>query len=63
MVFFNQTAHGISPSGGKIKSLTIRLFISNCTGAIYFTDMFLQGGFIATGWTGHVSEIKWTLDG
>lgn len=62
MVFFTQTAHNISPNN-KIKSLTIRLFVSDCTGAVYFTDLFLQGGSIATGWTGHVSEIKWTLDG
>jgi hypothetical protein len=25
--------------------------------------MFLQGGSIATGWVGHVSEIQWTEDG
>ncbi len=62
MVFFNEVAHGIS-SYKKIKSLTIRLFISDSTGSVYFTDLFLQGGSIATGWTGHVSEIKWTLDG
>lgn len=62
MVFFTQTAHNISPSK-RIKSLTIRLFVSDCTGAVYFTDLFLQGGSIATGWAGHVSEIKWTLDG
>lgn len=62
MVFFNQTAHNIS-SSKRIKSLTIRLFVSDCNGAVYFTDLFLQGGSIATGWAGHVSEIKWTLDG
>jgi len=61
-VFFNQTAHNIS-SSKRIKSLTIRLFVSDCTCAVYFTDLFLQGGSIATGWAGHVSEIKWTLDG
>ncbi len=62
MVFFTQIAHGIS-AGKKIKSVTVRLFIFDCTGTVYFTDLFLQGGSIATGWTGHVSEIKWTLDG
>lgn len=62
MVFFTQIAHGISASK-KIKAVTVRLFISDCTGTVYFTDLFLQGGSIATGWTGHVSEIKWTLDG
>ena len=62
MVFFTQIAHGISASK-KIKSVTVRLFISDCTGTVYFTALFLQGGSIATGWAGHVSEIKWTLDG
>jgi len=30
---------------------------------VYFTDLLLQGGSVATGWVGHVSEIQWTLDG
>lgn len=64
MAYFSHTAHVISPRGfSKIKSLTIRLFITDCAGQIYFTDMLLQGGTIATGWIGHVSEIQWTLDG
>ncbi|GAA0493174.1 hypothetical protein IRB23M11_01830 [Alkalibacterium sp. m-11] len=64
MAYFTQTSHVISAKSlSKIKSLTIRLFITDCTGEIFFTDMFLQGGTIATGWVGHVSEIQWTLDG
>ncbi|MGY3815486.1 hypothetical protein PML95_04535 [Vagococcus lutrae] len=64
MVFLTQTAHGINPKGSeKIRRITIRLFVRDCTGAVYFTDLLLQGGSIATGWVGHVSEIKWTLDG
>lgn len=64
MVFLTQTAHAITSKGsGKIKKLTIRLFVKDCTGTVYFTDILLQGGSIATGWVGHVSEIKWTLDG
>ena len=64
MAYFSQTEHAITPRGiGKIKSLTIRLFITDCSGEVFFTDMLLQGGSVATGWIGHVSEIKWTLDG
>ena len=64
MAYFSQTAHAITPRGiGKIKSLTIRLFITDYSGEVFFTDMLLQGGSVATGWIGHVSEIKWTLDG
>ena len=64
MADVSQTAHAITPRGiGKIKSLTIRLFITDCSCEVFFTDMLLQGGSVATGWIGHVSEIKWTLDG
>ena len=64
MAYFSQTAHAITPRGiGKIKSLTNRLLITDCSGVGFFTDMLLQGGSVATGWIGHVSEIKWTLDG
>lgn len=64
MVFFTQTAADVTPKGHeRLRSITIRLFVSDCTGAVYFTDMLLQGGSIATGWVGHVSEIQWTLDG
>ena len=48
---------------GRIKSITVRVCVTDCTGAVYITDMLLQGGSIATGWVGHVSEILWTLDG
>ena len=37
--------------------------ITDCTGKVYFTDIMVQGGSIATGWVGHPSEIQWTLDG
>jgi hypothetical protein len=30
---------------------------------VYFTDIMLQAGSIATGWVGHVGEIQWTQDG
>ena len=64
MVYFSHTAYVISPRGfSKIKALTIRIYVSDCTGTVFFTDMLLQGGSIATGWTPHVSEIKWALDG
>lgn len=64
MAYFNQVAHDISPkSSKKVKSIMLRLFISDCTGTVYFTDIFVQAGKVATGWVGHVSEIKWTMDG
>ena len=32
------------------------------TPVIYFTDIMLQGGTVATSWVGHVSEIRWSFD-
>jgi hypothetical protein len=37
--------------------------MQDCTGEVYFTDIQLQAGSVATGWVGHVSEIQWTEDG
>jgi len=64
MAYFQQIARDASPKGyGKLRSITIRLCVTNCSGMVYFTDIMLQAGSIATGWVGHVCEIKWTLDG
>lgn len=64
MASFTQTATDLSPKGyGRLRSITVRLCITDCTGTVFFTDMLLQGGSIATGWVGHVSEIQWTQDG
>ena len=64
MASFSQTATDLSPKGyGRLRSTTIRLCVTDCTGKVYFTDIMVQGGSIATGWVGHPSEIQWTLDG
>ncbi|ABZ85481.1 hypothetical protein HM1_2972 [Heliomicrobium modesticaldum Ice1] len=64
MPAFQQIARDATPKGyGTLRSITIRLVVSDCTGAVYFTDLMLQAGSVATGWVGHVSEIQWTLDG
>jgi len=64
MAYFQQIARDASPKGyGKLRSITIRLCITDCSGSVYFTDIVLQAGSVATGWVGHVCEIKWTLDG
>ena len=63
MAYFQHSARDASPKGyGKLCSITVRLVIQNCTGTVYFTDIMLQAGVVATGWVGHVCEIKWTLD-
>lgn len=64
MAYLQHIARDASPKGyGKLRSITIRLVITNCSGEVYFTDLMLQAGLVATGWVGNVSEIQWVLDG
>jgi hypothetical protein len=65
MVYFTNTSAKITPEDTtkRISSITVRLFFYNCTGAVYVTDLLLEGGSVATGWVGHPSEIQWSLDG
>lgn len=64
MAYFQHVARDASPKGyGRLRSITIRLVITNCSGEVFFTDILLQAGAVASGWVGHVCEIKWTLDG
>jgi hypothetical protein len=64
MAGFQQIARDATPKGyGTLISITVRLVVVNCSGEVYFTDIQLQAGSVATGWVGHVSEIQWTLDG
>ena len=63
MANFNHVAQAVTPQYGRVKSIRIRVCVHDCSGTIYITDMLLQGGSIATGWVGHISEIQWTEDG
>lgn len=63
MASFTHVAQAVSLQNGRVKKIRIRVCVTDCTGTIHITDMFLQGGSIATGWVGHVSEIQWTQDG
>lgn len=60
MASFTHVAQDVSPQYGRVTKITIRVCVTDCTGTVYITDMLLQGGSIATGWVGHVSEIQWT---
>lgn len=46
----------------EVEKIDIRLTGNNFTGTLWITDLMLQGGSLATIWTGHVSEILWTYD-
>ncbi len=65
MVNFSKTSAKISPQkrGTRIKSITVRFCVTNCTGLFYVTDILLQAGGTAVGWVGHPCEIRWVLDG
>ncbi len=65
MAYFSKTQARIAPEnyGGRVKSITVRVCVTNCTGTFYITDILLQAGAVATGWVGHPCEIRWTLDG
>jgi hypothetical protein len=56
--------HGtVNPQYGRTVKITIRVYVQDCTGTVYITDMIFQDGSLASGWVGHVSEIQWTQDG
>lgn len=64
MAVFSHIARNASPKDGKrVRAITVRLCITDCTGTVYFTDILFQAGAVATGWVGHICEIPWTLDG
>lgn len=48
---------------GKVKEIEVKFIVEDVEVVIYLTDVMLQGGTIATMWTGHPSEIKWSFDG
>ncbi len=64
MAVFQIVARDASPKGyGRIATVTVRLVMRDCAGEVWFTDLMLQAGSVATGWVGNVAEIQWTEDG
>ncbi len=63
MASFTHVHKDISPQYGRVAKIKVRVFVNDCTGTVYITDMNLQDGSLASGWVGHVSEIEWTQDG
>ena len=64
-LFFKDNSKGYTEnfSSERLKSVTVRVCITDYEGDFYITDILLQGGPVAMGWVGHPSEIRWTLDG
>ncbi len=63
MASFTHVQGTVSPQYGRVVSITVRVFVNDCTGTIYITDMLFQDGSLTSGWVGHVSEIEWTQNG
>ena len=64
MASFTHVQGTVNPQYGRVAKITVRVYVSDCTGTVYVTDMLLQDGSLSSGWIGHhVSEIQWTQDG
>ena len=62
-MYFTRSAGAVSVTGiEKVKKLTVRVVVQDCTGTVRFTDIMLQGGSVATAWVSHVSEQRYTFD-
>ena len=62
-MYFTRSAGAVSVNGiEKVKKLTVRVVVQDCTGTVRFTDVMLQGGSVATAWVSHVSEQRYTFD-
>lgn len=50
-MYFTRSAGAVSVTGiEKVKKLTVRVVVQDCTGTVRFTDVMLQGGSVATAW-------------
>ena len=63
MASFTHVQGAVNPQYGRVAKITVRVYVSDCTGTVYITDVLLQDGSLSSGWVGHVSEIQWTQDG
>lgn len=52
MAYLSSTSARIAPENysSRVKSITVRVCITNCTGTLFITDILLQAGSVATGW-------------
>lgn len=61
-VFYEVGRSGQCYWNRKVKKLTVRVVVQDCTGTVRFTDVMLQGGSVATARVSHVSERRYTFD-
>lgn len=60
---YQQVNDVVDASKGTVSEIKVTLLVEDVDGEVNFTDVMLQGGTITTKWSGHPSEIKWTVDG
>lgn len=60
---FTQLSEVIEAGRGRTVEITVKIVADKAEGDINVTDIMLQGGAIGTKWSGHPSEIQWTVDG
>ena len=65
MAYLSSTSARIAPENysTRVKSITVRVCITNCTGTLNLQDILLHAVSVVSGWVGHPCEMKWTLDG
>lgn len=46
----------------RVARIVVRLCAEDLTGSVNITDLMLQGGVLATIWSGHTSEIRFSFE-
>lgn len=62
MPTYDHIARKFDTNGKRVDHIDVILTVKNVTGTIYFTDIMLQGGTLATLWYGHPSEVEWSFN-
>lgn len=59
-----QSAVMVIPVPGikKVAKMDVRLCMESATGTVNMTDVMIQGGVLATLWSGHTSEIRFSFE-
>lgn len=57
-----QSAVLIIPTMKTVSKVAVRLCMEDAAGAVNMTDIMFQGGWLATIWSGHTSEIRFSFE-
>lgn len=59
---FWQSAVLVIPTMKTVSKIDVRLWMQDASGAVNMTDVMFQGGLLATIWSGHTSEIRFSFE-